>query len=363
MEQKQPKLITKENKLYEYNDGPLLYGYQASRTVQQGFPWISWRGNRLPYDEWAKILAFFLWSQAEHKSEALVRLYYSPEKNDWIVWAPPQNGHNMTVKTLEDHIGMKQAEEFVGYVMVGTGHHHCTTSAFQSGTDAADEGNCNGFHFTVGKLDEAKLDLHVRAVLNGNSVLTHLSHWVDLPERYNKILEDPELADEIPLTVLYDIIMTRKPPKDTPFPEEWKRNYVYGWIGSGSNGVVIGGNYGSSVGFHHGVSSNGRGWVWEAGAKVGKHEADDTPAAFGAKELESRYLSADVELTQLVSSKGITDQLMYRISLVLQGKMRGVEVEYADDVHAILEKHKLSAYWLDTWLKDTEGAWGFNMDV
>ena len=50
--------------------------------------------------------------------------------------------------------------------MFGTVHHHCSTSAFQSGTDEADETNREGFHFTIGNLDKEDIDIHFRWCLD-----------------------------------------------------------------------------------------------------------------------------------------------------------------------------------------------------
>jgi len=44
-------------------------------------------------------------------------------------------------------------------------HHHCSTSAFQSGTDEADEVDREGIHFTVGNLNTDEFDLHCRITI------------------------------------------------------------------------------------------------------------------------------------------------------------------------------------------------------
>ena len=50
----------------------------------------------------------------------------------------------------------------------GVQQHHCTSSAFQSGTDEADETTREGFHFTVGKLGkDQESEVHARLTLAG----------------------------------------------------------------------------------------------------------------------------------------------------------------------------------------------------
>jgi hypothetical protein len=62
--------------------------------------------------------------------------------------------------------------------MFGTVHHHCSSSAFQSGTDHSDELSREGLHFTIGNLDKPfDLDIHARITIgktHGNAIASDL---------------------------------------------------------------------------------------------------------------------------------------------------------------------------------------------
>jgi hypothetical protein len=255
-----PKIVAHEGKLYEFNDGDLLFGYQQQQNIPTSFPWIGWKGESIPFELWQTILAFFVWSQNTYKSESLVYLYYNPTTGDWLAWAPPQRGIGMSVKSIDDHVGMKQSESFVGYYKVGTGHHHCTASAFQSGTDASDENPQNGIHFTIGKIGEKKLDLHARAILNGNSCQVYMDDWVALPPEFDQLNSHPNL--EKLLQSAYDIMLTSAPPSGLQFPQQWKDNFsnTYQSVTAMSSGGVSLHDYrskmagsGMQMGFGHGT--------------------------------------------------------------------------------------------------------------
>ena len=99
-----------------------------------------------------------------------------------------------------------------------TVHHHCSASAFQSGTDEANERNQDGLHLTVGRLDAERHDLHARFYLNENCFEPDLSAFWPL---------DPALAAQVPPTLHHELAryqMVEKVVVD--FPDAWRKNIV-----------------------------------------------------------------------------------------------------------------------------------------
>ncbi len=213
----------------------------APIECKEGSPIHRWHGKKIQPDQWRQVLAFFLWSLEETKSEAMIHGYYH-EEHGWHFLVLPQKGYTgMTVKLIEDHEGLKEAEATLPgvwkpgepwdekYNAAGkwerrcTVHHHCRSSAFQSGTDHADEKNKEGLHITIGKLDEAKFDIHARCTpppsIKGEMTPVEYSDWFDL---------DPNVAVQVPAE-LHGILIAHnlvRPPTNREFPEWWKKNVI-----------------------------------------------------------------------------------------------------------------------------------------
>ena len=94
-------LILHNDKVYETVESKYYTGHQPVQLVK-GEPRLSWKGGKIPMDEWNKILSFFKWSYDETKSETQVRLLYNPDENNWVAWAFPQeHGTGMTTKEID----------------------------------------------------------------------------------------------------------------------------------------------------------------------------------------------------------------------------------------------------------------------
>jgi hypothetical protein len=116
---------------------------------------------------WRTINFFFKTVAKKENSEAQVRLFYSDVDNQWKAHAFPQKANTgMTTKELCDSPGfqeqMNEVIENGKYYQYGTIHSHVYASAFQSGTDKNDEAGCPGVHITIGKLDQANIDIAQR---------------------------------------------------------------------------------------------------------------------------------------------------------------------------------------------------------
>lgn len=234
-------VIKHKDAIFTYTDGGLLKGYTKRSNIPEGVPWIEWHGNKIPHEIWQQILAFFAWTFDTYKDEAMVFLYYNEATGNWLAWAPPQKGMGMTVKEVSDHENWKQAEEFVGYVKVGTGHHHNSSPAFQSSVDSNDECTGNGIHFTIGNMDKVFHSIHARAVFNGNMVEVEMDDWVELSERYRHLDLPPEL-----LNTAYDYSLQSRAPSSVTFPDQWKDNFIRTYYGGSSVGFSQGGNHHTS---------------------------------------------------------------------------------------------------------------------
>ena len=212
-------LILHNDKVYETVESKYYTGHQPVQLVK-GEPRLSWKGGKIPMDEWNKILSFFKWSYDETKSETQVRLLYNPDENNWVAWAFPQeHGTGMTTKEIDGELKDEQRERFSGYTVNGTVHHHCEAGALQSGTDKTDEESQDGLHITVGKLTSPMYDLHSRVCRSDVMYDCSLKEWFDFPEEWNGILPARFINHAVG-----EVLIT--PPENPEFPEEWKGNLI-----------------------------------------------------------------------------------------------------------------------------------------
>jgi hypothetical protein len=160
---------------------------------------------------WRELVAWCQVTQEEFTSEALSLFFYDTEENAWSYWIPPQETAGMTVSTDPDDPRYEKEREAYPDLQFGTLHHHCSTSAFQSGTDLSDEEDRDGLHFTIGKLGSAKLDVHARFCIEGSS------HVIDAED----VVEAPKWLQDIPAKyqtgILKDLLAS--PEEDL---EQWQ---------------------------------------------------------------------------------------------------------------------------------------------
>lgn len=191
-----------------------------------------WTGPKLDPEMWRQVLAFFRWTYDTTKSESQVRLYVNYKTKVWRAWAFPQKeGTGMTALEIDNEEAKEQRKQFSdveGWFYYGTVHHHCAASAFQSGTDEANERGQDGLHITVGKIDSPQFDIHTRLYQSGYKLVDF-----DMAEFWD--VGDP-LAG-IPLAVkamlpadaakrFIAIQMGTPPPAEQEFPEIWRTNLI-----------------------------------------------------------------------------------------------------------------------------------------
>jgi len=164
-------MIIHNNKVYEQVTTDLFTVFKEVDTPVTPDIVPEFHGKPIPMFMWHDIMHCMKQTQDQFNSEALVFLFYDADSNQpWSWWLPPQQTNGMTVKSLPDDPEYKKQRAKYPDLMLGTVHHHCTSSAFQSGTDEADEVNREGLHFTIGHLNKAKFDIHFRMSLGGQCV-------------------------------------------------------------------------------------------------------------------------------------------------------------------------------------------------
>lgn len=164
---------------------------------------FSWLGPKIATGPFRTILSFLNWTQQKFGGESQAKIFYHPLRREWGFEVLPQNEpkglHTHELETHPDREGLFKTWMSSGWVLNGTIHHHCNISAFQSGTDSADELRFPGLHITVGKLGSkiGVADWHARYTLNG-IMYTDLpaSMFLDSPETDLNLADLPTYPGE-----------------------------------------------------------------------------------------------------------------------------------------------------------------------
>lgn len=216
-------VIAHSGKRYEFFNRNGFRGYveMAEPAIPALEPFMSWTGPKISWSVWEQVCAFFEWSQKEFKSEVQVRLYVNHTTSRWAAWAYPQEPNGMTTKELDDHpdYAGQRAQFGRGWELMGTIHHHCTSGAFQSSTDTANERNQDGVHITVGKIGSSEYDLHGRVILRSNQFAINWSQWFNVPD--SAVSYPPKLQIDI-----MNFFLKNPPSAAVSFPEAWKTNCI-----------------------------------------------------------------------------------------------------------------------------------------
>jgi PRTRC genetic system protein A len=140
----------------------------------------------------AKISNFFKEVQKEHRSEAIVLLFYNEETKKYKVVPPAQ-------KVSAASLDYNRSIIIDGWTMIGDIHSHSSMSAFHSGVDQGDEESFDGLHITFGNMNAELISISASIVSNGHRTMV-------LPEDYmNGIFLDHEIdeIEKIPTTRVY----------------------------------------------------------------------------------------------------------------------------------------------------------------
>ena len=197
----QPKHILAEDGVYQEIEHELYTGYKKLE-LPEGTATPQWKGAKVPFDLWVEMVQWCEVSFEKFKGETLCFLYYDLDNHAWSVLYPPQKSMGMTVEAdLDDPRYADLRKQHGSSIQLGSLHHHCEISAFQSGTDSSDEDDRDGLHFTVGNLKDDKYSLHARFSIEGESheipveSVVEAPHWaVHIPEEYKADILKKALA-------------------------------------------------------------------------------------------------------------------------------------------------------------------------
>jgi len=189
-----------DDEVYEVVESELYTTYNkcAVPTVPSVAP--KWKGKPIPFQMWKDITDWCVLSYEKFKSETLVFLYYDlNNKNPWSFWIVPQITNGMTVKSDPDSKFFAKERKNFPDTMFGTVHHHCSSSAFQSGTDHTDELDREGLHFTIGNLDEPfNLDVHLRITIGTGHGVVKATSVIEADKDIQKCFESLQHSYNLP---------------------------------------------------------------------------------------------------------------------------------------------------------------------
>ena len=279
------KIVQFGDKLFEQFECDFMKAFHETAPSKVTNVGVEWTGGRIPMALWAQIVAFFEYTQRTYQCESQVRLYYNPTTKQWAAWAFPQRiSTGLFTQEITDETGEiaerrdRERAQFPAsqWEELGTVHHHCTSSAFQSGTDSEDEKNRTGFHITVGHVTSPRYSLHSRFTFKkGKSHVFHQVKYSDFFELPEELASLPaELVDALDLEVLV-VNKLRKPNTTASFPEAWKTNLIQRAVGfQGSHG----GSQGSVT--HY----SGKGYYGSGGGNPTIYREDENKIIYLFKE-------------------------------------------------------------------------------
>jgi len=142
--------------------------------------------KKIPGYPFAKIVDFFRAVYVEHKSEAVVLIFYDMETDEYEFVIPPQKVSGASA----DYVKGFSIE---GMDMIGTAHCHAGMSAYHSGVDDKDEESFDGIHITIGDMDKESFSISASIVSNGTRFIVDPEEYikdiikvVDVDEEVNK---------------------------------------------------------------------------------------------------------------------------------------------------------------------------------
>lgn len=352
-------------KVYERFKDALFNGYAPVRPeLKKAQAWLSYQGPKIPIEpQWKTITAFFIWAFGETNGECQVRLYFNRKEGLWRPWAFPQEW-SYGMKTDEIPERCDEEREKVGlrrgWEEGGTAHHHCKMSAGQSPVDRDNEEKINGVHITVGDLDKSVFSLDGRVYFRGQKYDIGWSHWFPLPEELKSL----------PYRFHDDVVkyyLAEAPPKDYPFPEEWKDNLIKKVYTPHAQSYFPGGgpvHLPRPSGNHKGeeeVPTDGGTNVRITDKHLSRKEKKALRKTFGTK-MASTFDANDLlqlnEATRLVrlllASKNIEMSDLMRWTRVHPVMLNDEYNKATEEFEEILEKYGVDADDVEDWLKTTE---------
>lgn len=215
------QVIKSGDKLYTVVEAGPWKGVVPLEVKEKKHSCHRWQECRIKQPLWRQIVGFFEWSYEETKSETIVTLMYH-EEHGWGAIVLPQRGwRGMSVDLIADHPDRAAAFATLGagWEPMGSVHHHCSGSAFQSSTDRADEIGKEGLHITVGLIGKDEYDIDMRASFRGHITQVYVEDFFEVDE------ETARLVPEKLHGQLLECLLV-KSGKGEWFPEWWKGNVI-----------------------------------------------------------------------------------------------------------------------------------------
>jgi hypothetical protein len=216
------------SELTDEKDVPGLLSCRIDYEVKSGKGRLEYTGPKFSPEMWHQVMSFFRWTDKEMDSESQVRLYVNTKFGRWGAWAFPQEARTgMSAREITTQETPEQAvERFASWgsepssdwLYFCTVHHHCSASAFQSGTDEENERGQDGLHITVGHMDSDRHDIHARFYLAGNCFEPDMSLFWEVEQ---------ELAEQVPASMLDSLARFQMCGKVVvDFPDAWRKNVI-----------------------------------------------------------------------------------------------------------------------------------------
>jgi len=212
------------DKVYEKLENELVEGWVPVTIPELKEPGVKWKGALVPFDLYTQVVAFFRWVYNTHKTEAMVRLFYNDQANDWRAVPYPQEAHSAHVTEIENDKSVAILAQMGrdNYSPMATIHSHPDFGASQSGIDHADEKTSTGFHITLGYVNRDVIETHARFVLRGVQYGITMGDVIAPSEQTKLFAEEIRRIDEDIANQILARQFCKIKPNGTVFPEEWK---------------------------------------------------------------------------------------------------------------------------------------------
>lgn len=258
-------LRVSDNKLFLRSDSEWVSGF-TEIEIPKGDPILRFKGGKMKVELWFKILNFFLWTQEKYKSESQVRLYYNKHTKEWGAYPYPQTPNGMTTNDSQDKEIRSKFPDPWQYL--GTAHHHCTSAAFQSGTDEANERQQDGWHYTIGHLDKAFLDYHGRFSWGGSLFKASLLDYIEFPDWINNIPSQIKYHTAMDYLCCSAIAMS----SEYSFDEEWKSSIKPKAVTSSYNTNTL---FNTQWDSYNGYQNNDHYWRQKSREEIKQEQEDE----------------------------------------------------------------------------------------
>lgn len=155
--------VVASNGIFLHKDMGLINAFVPVPTISflaEVSPWATHKLPKIPVELIAQVLYFARDVFNQRQSEAVVLLYYSMDKKEYLLVCPTQ-------EAVELRVNYQRDINVAGYRQVGTIHSHPDFSAYHSTIDENDENGFDGVHITLGNVIAPCFSISVELAVNG----------------------------------------------------------------------------------------------------------------------------------------------------------------------------------------------------